>query len=68
VVCGVVFSHLGVSGKNVHEMIFWNVDQLFFLSVKYSLEYLTGEGHILIHDPSVLVNWENSLDGSWPTG
>lgn len=60
-----VFSHLGFSGKNVHEMNFWNVGQLFCISV-FS-EYLTGEGHMLIHDP-VLVNWENSLDGSWPIG
>jgi len=68
VVCGVVFSHLGFSGKNVHEINFWNVGQLFLLSVKCSLSTLLEMGHIFICDPLTLVNCENSLDGSWPTG
>jgi len=41
---GMAFSHLGFSGKNVHEMIFRNVGQLFFLSVKYSLSTLLEKG------------------------
>jgi len=52
----------------MHEMNFWNVGQLFFSFCEVFSEYLTGEGHVFIHDPSMLLNWENSLDGSWPTG
>jgi hypothetical protein len=37
-------SHLVFSGKSVHEMNFWNVCQLFFLSVKCSLNTLLEKG------------------------
>jgi len=63
-----VFSYLGFSGKNMREMDFWNVGQLFLISVKYSVSTFPEMGHIFIHDTLMLVNWENSLDGSWPTG